>query len=99
LAKVGVHRNQSSAAVLGRGIAQLDHRTDISGRAKHHIPGQLGNLTGTQARLGGKKDNHTVTEGIPSAGSKNQEVVDVVQGKYFCLLSWHSELQNRSSSV
>ena len=54
------------------------------------------NLTGDAAQdyLG-----DVITEELTtSAGSKNQEVVDVIQGKYFCLLAWHSELQSKSSS-
>ena len=35
LAKVGVHRDQSAAAVLGRVIAQLDHRTNVACRIDH----------------------------------------------------------------
>ena len=72
-------------------IAQLDHRTDVAGRIEHHVPGQLGDLTGPQASLGGKQHDHSVTERVPGAAGKNQEVVDVANGKYFCLLAWHIE--------
>ena len=89
LMQIGVHRDQSSAAVLGRSIAQLDYRADITGRIKHHVPGQFGNLTGPQASLGGKQDDHAIAEGMPGAGNKNQEVIDVAKGEYFCLLTWH----------
>jgi hypothetical protein len=91
LAKIGVHRDQSSAAVLGGDIPQLNHRTDVAGWIEHHVPGQLGDLTGTEASLGGQQDDHTVTEGMPGATGKNQEVVDVAKGKYFCLPAWHIE--------
>ena len=53
LAKVGVHRDQSAAAVLGRVIAQLKspNRCRLSDRP--HVPGQIGDLTRTQASLDG----------------------------------------------
>src|SRR5580704_3372715 len=89
VAEIWVDRDQASAAVLGRGIAQLDHHTDVAGWIEHHVPGQLGNLTGSQASLGGKQHDYTVTVRAPGAGSKNQEVVEVANGKYFCLLAWH----------
>ena len=89
LAKIGVHRDQSAAAVLGRDIAQLDHRTDVAGWIDHHVPGQVGDLNGPQASLGGQQDDHTVTEGMPGAAGKNKEVVDVAKRKYFCLLASH----------
>ena len=90
LPKIGVHRDQSAAAVLGRDIAQLDHRTDVAGWIEHHVPGQVGDLTGPQASLGGQQDDHTVTEGMSGAAGKNKEVVDVAKRKYFCLFAWHT---------
>ena len=78
-----MHRDQSAAAVLGRGIAQLDHRTDVAGWIEHHVPGQLGDLTGPQARLGGEQDDHPIAEGMPGAAGKNQEVVDVAKRRVF----------------
>jgi len=93
-----VDRDQTSAAVLGRGITQLNHGPDITGRIKHHVPRQVGDLTGPQASLGGKQNDHTVAKGMPGAGSKNQEVVDITSGEYFCLLTWHSESLSRTSS-
>src|ERR1022692_1065584 len=89
VAKVGVDRDQASAVVLGDGIAQLDHRTDIAGWIEDHVPGQLGDLTGPQASLGGEQDDHAVPEGMSGAGSKNKEVFHVVKRKYFCLLAGH----------
>ena len=87
LAKVGVCRDQPAAAVLGGDVAQLDHRTDAAGRIEDHVPGQVGDLTGPQASLGGQQHDHAVTEGVPGAAGKNQEVVDVTTGEYFCLLA------------
>ena len=72
-------------------IAQLDHRTDVAGRIEDHVPGQVGDLTGPQASLGGQQDDHTVTERMPGAAGKNQEVVDVANGEYFCLFASHSK--------
>ena len=83
LAKIGVHRDQSAAAVLGRDIAQLDHRTDVAGRIEDHVPGQVGDLTGPQASLGGQQHDHTVAEGMSGAAGKNQEVVDVANERVF----------------
>ncbi len=45
-----------------------------------NTPGQLRDLASPQASLRGKQDDHPVTEGMPGAGSKNQEVVDVAKG-------------------
>ena len=91
LAKIGVYRDQSAAAVLGRNVAQLDHRTNVAGWIEHHVPGQVGDLTGAQASLGGQQDDHTVTKGMSGAAGKNKEVVDVAKGEYFCLLARHRE--------
>ena len=76
-AKVGVNGDQSAAAVLGRGITQLDHRTDFACWIEHHVPGQLRDLTGPQARLGGEQDDHPIAKGMPGAAGENQEVADV----------------------
>ena len=54
-------------------VAQLDHRTDVAGRIEDHVPGQVGDLTGPQASLGGQQHDHAVTEGVPGAARKNQE--------------------------
>ena len=83
---IGINR---AAAVLGRGIAQLNHRPDLAGWIEHHVPGQVGDLTGPEARLGGKQHDDTVTERVPGAAGKNQEVVDVTNGEYLCLLASH----------
>jgi hypothetical protein len=40
LAKIGVHRDQPAAAVLGGVIAELDYRTDAAGWIEHHVPGR-----------------------------------------------------------
>jgi len=44
-------------------------------------------FTGAEASLGGEQDDHSIAEMVPGAGSKNQEVVDVANGEYFCLLA------------
>jgi len=44
-------------------------------------------FTGAEASLGGEQDDHSITERVPGAGSKNQEVVDVANGEYFRLLA------------
>ena len=41
LAKIRVHRDEPAAAVLGRVIAQLDHRPDVAGWILHHVPGRF----------------------------------------------------------
>ena len=79
LPKIGVRRDQPAAAVLGRDIAQLDHRTNVASWIKDHVPGQVGNLTGPQASFGGEQDDRAVTEGMPGAAGKNKEVVDVAK--------------------
>ena len=71
LTKIGMDRNQSATAVLGRMIAQLDHRTDTARRIEHHVPGQLRDLTGAQARLGGEQDDQPIAEGVPGAAGKH----------------------------
>jgi hypothetical protein len=46
LPKIGVDWDQPAAAVLGCNIAQLDHRSDVTGWTDHHDPRQVGDLTG-----------------------------------------------------
>ena len=99
LAKLGMHRDQPAAAVLGGDVAQLDHRTDVAGRIEDHVPGQVGDLTGPQASLGGQQHDHAVTEVVPGATGKDEEVVDVTDGEYFGLLAWHIKPLSRSSFV
>jgi hypothetical protein len=53
------------------------------------MPSQLGDLTGTQASLGGEQDDQPIAEGVPGATGKNQEIVDIANGEYFCLLASH----------
>ena len=59
--------DRPAAAVLGCVIAQLDHRTDVGGRIDHHVPGQVGDLTGPQASLGRQQDDQIVAERVPVA--------------------------------
>jgi hypothetical protein len=44
-----MHRNQPTAVLLGRAVAQFDRLTDFAGRAQDHLPGQLCDLASTQA--------------------------------------------------
>jgi hypothetical protein len=67
-----VNGDQSAAAVLGRKIAQLDRRTDTARRIEHHVPGQLGDLTGPQGRLGGEQDDHPIAEGCRVQSAKTR---------------------------
>jgi hypothetical protein len=90
LAKIGVYRDQSAAPVLGRNVAQLDHRTDVAGWIEDHVPGHLGDLNGPEASLGRQQDDDTVTEGMPGAACESQEVVDVANRENFCLFASHS---------
>jgi hypothetical protein len=91
LPKIGVHWDQPATAVLGRNIAQLDHWTNVAGWIEHHVRGRVGDLTGAQASLGGQQDDNSITNGMPGAAGKNQEVVDVAKRKYFCLFASHSK--------
>jgi hypothetical protein len=47
-------------------------------RIEDHVPGQVGDLNGPQASLGGQQDDHTVAEGMAGATGKDKEVVNVV---------------------
>ena len=53
--KIGMNRDQPATAVLGGDIAQLNHRTDFASGIEHHVPGQVGDLTGAQAALAASK--------------------------------------------
>jgi hypothetical protein len=99
LPKIGVHGDQSAAAVLGCDVPELDHGSDVAGWIEHHVPGQVGDFTGAQTSLGGQQDDHTVTKGMPGAVGKDQEVVDVAKREYFCLLAWHIGLKVASFSI
>jgi hypothetical protein len=55
LAKIGVHRDQPAAAVLGRDIPELNHQPKVAGWIKDHVPGQPGDLSGPQASLGSQQ--------------------------------------------
>ena len=61
--KIGMHRDQPAAAVLGRIIAKLDHIADVAAAIKHHVPGQVRDLAGAQSGLGRQQDDHSVTNG------------------------------------
>ena len=76
-------------------VAKLNHRTDVASRIEDHVPGQVGDLTGPQASLGGQQDDHTVTERVPGAARENQEVVDVAMESIFACLPGITELLNR----
>ena len=91
LPKIGVHGDQSAAAVLGCDVPELDHGSDVAGWIEHHVPGQVGDFTGAQASLGGQQDDHTVTKGMPGAVGKDKEVADVANREYFCLFASHSK--------
>ena len=51
-------------------FAELDHGTNVASWIEHHVPGQVGDLTGAQASLGGQQDDHTVTEGMSGAACR-----------------------------
>ena len=91
LAKIGMTGINRPLPFLAAMIAQLDHRTNVAGWIEDHVPGQVGDLTGPQAGLGGQQDDHAVAEGMPGAAGKNQEVVDVANREYFCLFASHSK--------
>ena len=77
----------------GKGQDRGILRQGAGGRSRP--PWQAGGLntdkgsqfTGAEASLGGEQDDHSIAEMVPGAGSKNQEVVDVANGEYFCLLA------------
>ena len=96
LPKIGVHWDQSAAAVLGGNVVQFNHPPDVASWIDHHVPGQVGDLTGPQASLAGQQDDHSVTERMSGAIGKHQEVIDVAKRKNFCLLAWHTALLNTS---
>jgi hypothetical protein len=68
-----------------------------TGWTDHHVPGQVGDLTRAQARLGGQQDDHTVAEGMSGTTGKYKEIVDVAKREYFCLFARHREPLSRSS--
>ena len=46
-----MNRNAAAAVLFGDAVMQLDGLANFAGRIEYHIPGQAGNLPGTQAGL------------------------------------------------
>ena len=80
-------RDQPTALLLGRAIAQLDHVADLAGRVEHHVPGQLGDLASPQAGFDRQQHDQLVTEGVTGVAGKDQEAFNLLIGKYLCLFA------------
>jgi hypothetical protein len=72
-----MHRDHPSVAFLGCGVLQLDDAADLAGRTEHHVPGEVGDLTRPQPRLGGQQHEHAVAKRITGAAGKHEEIIDV----------------------
>jgi hypothetical protein len=68
---------------------QLDGLANLAGRIEHHVPGQAGNLAGTQAGLDRKKYDQLVAKWVSRGGGKDEEVVYLLLVKYLCLSACH----------
>ena len=53
--------------------SQLDHRADFTGRAHHHVPGQLGDLASPQASLERQEQDQMISAGVLGGGGKDEE--------------------------
>ena len=57
-----------------------------SERIKHHVPRQVGDLTGPQASLGGKQNDHTVAKGCRVQVAKiRRSWISLVESIFACL--------------
>jgi hypothetical protein len=59
-----MHRQGAAAALLCRTVEKLDDTADPTTRIGDHGPGELGDLTGAQARLGGEQEEEAVALGV-----------------------------------
>src|ERR1019366_9148815 len=64
-AQIRVDWNNSSAAVLGYVIPQLQGSRDLTRRIDHHVPTQVSDFGGTQASLQRQQHDHLVADGMP----------------------------------
>src|SRR6266568_5693979 len=62
--KVRVDRDQPPAPLLRCRITKLYYRRDVAGRIQNHVPGQVGDLAGSQPRFHGEEENYLVTFGV-----------------------------------
>jgi hypothetical protein len=82
-----------AAVLLGRAVAQLDHRADFPGRPDHHVPGQVRDLAGAQASLQGQQQDQMVSTQISGRGGEDEEAARLLIRKYLGLFSRHNEVQ------
>src|ERR1039457_2673784 len=93
-AQIRVDWNNSSAAVLGHVIAQLQGGRDLTRRIDHHVPGQVSDFGGTHPSLQRQQHNHLVADWVPGLASEEQQVFDVTLSENFCALANHSIYEN-----
>ena len=67
-------RNGPAAAFLGCAVRKLDQAADLAVGVDHHVPGQVGDLSGPQPGLGREQDHHGVTERVAGAAGKDEQV-------------------------
>jgi hypothetical protein len=56
----------------------------------HHVPSQVCDLSGAQACLGGEQDHDRVLQRVSRAAGEDNQVTNIVGGKYFRLLAGHA---------
>jgi hypothetical protein len=71
-AQIRVDWNNSSAAVLGHVIPQLQGGRDLTRRIDHHVPSQVGNFGGTQASLQRQQHDHLVADRVAGVFGEEQ---------------------------
>ena len=78
LAKVGMQRHRTTAALFSDPILQLKGGAYLAAGVEDHVPGQFGNLSRAQAGFHREKNDQTVTKWMPRALSEKQEIVDMI---------------------
>jgi hypothetical protein len=57
--------------------AALARAADLAVGVDHHVPGQVGDLSGAQPCLGREQDHHRVAPRVPGAAGEHEEVIEV----------------------
>ena len=66
-------RNQTTTSFLGCFVSELNDRTDLAARIENHVPGQVGDLAGSQPGFHGEEDDYLVTFGVEGGAGVRQK--------------------------
>jgi hypothetical protein len=76
-AEIPMQRDAATTAFFSGVVAQLDAAADLASRTDHHVPRQVGYLTGPQAGLGRQQHDDAVTQGIAHAIGVHKEISNI----------------------